>query len=153
VAPSLENKPAESQRIIYQTKQHWAILLGPVFVIFMGWLTLESKGAHSAILITFGFVWGLISYMSLRQSDIVLTNNHLVINVGFPFKRSSTISLDTITLLNYYQPSLGGILNFGKIILVHSGNEKNIFRFIARPAVLIKEIQEILRPSRLTEQP
>jgi hypothetical protein len=153
MVPSVENKPAENQRIIYQAKQHWAILLGPVLVILIGGLNLESKGSHSVILIAFGFLWGIFSYMSLRRSEIILTNNHLFINVGFPFKKSFTIPLDTISLLKYYQPSLGGILNFGKIILVHDGTKKNNFRFIARPAELVKEVQEAMLPSRRLEQP
>jgi hypothetical protein len=153
VIPPIENKPVENQRIIYQAQQHWAMLLGPVLVILIGGLNLESKGAHSIILIAFGLIWGIASFMSLRQSHIILTTHHLMINVGFPFKRSDTIPLDTITLVKYVQPSLGGILNFGKIILVHGGTNKIIVRFIARPALLIKEIQETIRPSHSLDQP
>ena len=149
---SLEKPLAENQRIIYQARLHWAILLGPVLVIFIGWLTLESKGPPAVILIAFGFIWGIFSYLNLRQSDILLTNNHLFIKIGFPLKRSYTIPLDTLTQVKYYQPSLGGLLNFGKIMLIHSGTKKHVFRFIARPALLVKEVQETLMPPHQYEQ-
>jgi hypothetical protein len=76
-----------------------------------------------------------------------------LINVGFPSKRSYAIPLDTITYANCYQPSLGAILNFGKIILVHSGTKKTVFRFVARPAEFVEEVQEAIMATRHVEQP
>jgi len=150
---SIDNKLTENQRIIYQAKRHWAVLLGPLCVLFIGWLSLRSKVPQSPALIAFGFIWGMFSYIKSRNFDIVLTNNQLLINVGFPLKRSYPIPLNTITLVDFYQPSLGAILNFGKIIIVHAGIEKKVFRFIARPAEFVKEVQETIMTARRHEQP
>lgn len=150
---SIDNNLAENQNIICQARRHWAALLGPLFFIFIGWLTLRSKVPQSIALSAFGFIWGMFSYFHLRNFDIVLTNNLLLIHVGFPLKRSYPIPLNTITLIDFYQPSLGAILNFGKIIIIHGGTKKNVFRFIARPAEFIKEVQETIIAARRQEKP
>lgn len=148
-----DNDLAENQRIIYHARRHWAVLLGPLFFIFIGWLTLKSKVPQSIALSAFGFIWGMFSYFQLRNFDIVLTNNQLFIQVGFPLKSSYPIPLNTITLVDFYQPSLGAILNFGKIIIIHGGTKKNVFRFIARPAEFIKEVQETIIAAHPQEKP
>jgi hypothetical protein len=146
-------KPAENQMIIYQAGFHWAILLGPAFLIFMSWLSLKSPNLPTGVLFTCGFIWGIFSYHRLRQSEILLTNNQLIVTLGFPLKRSYTIPLDTITFANFYQPTLGAILNFGKIIIVHRETQKTVFRFVARPAEFVKQIQEIIMTTCHHEQP
>ncbi|MBI5602860.1 MAG: PH domain-containing protein [Deltaproteobacteria bacterium] len=147
-----EKNLLQDQKIIYQARPHWAVLLGPAFLFFIGWLSMGSQGLPSAVLIASGFIWGTFSTLRLRQFDIILTNNQLLINVGYPLKRSYSIPLDTITFANFYQPSLGAILNFGKIVLVHSGTKKTVFRFIARPAEFVKEVRETIMTTSHHEQ-
>jgi hypothetical protein len=132
------------EKVICRTGLHWAMLLGPALFIFLGALILNPKGPQAMVLIAFGSVWGLVSAISLRQSYITLTTDRLLLQVGFPLKKAYSLSLDEITLIHYYQPTLGAILNFGKIILVHGTKQKDSFRFVSRPAVLVKEVQEAI---------
>jgi hypothetical protein len=149
---TLSDKPTEGQKIIYRVVLHWAMLLGPALVIFLGWTVMQAKGPQSIALIAFGIVWGVCSSMSLQRSRIILTAEQLDIQVGFPWKRSLTIPLNEITQVNYYQPTLGSMLNFGKIILVHQGTKKYGFRFIVRPAEFVKQVQETIMTTCHHEQ-
>jgi hypothetical protein len=130
------------ERIIYRAKHHWGVLLGPIVVIFLAWLMLGSKGPQVIVLFAFGFIWGIFSYISLRKSEILLTDSRLLINVGFPLKRIYDISLNDITIIDFYQPSLGSMLNFGKIILVQKNKKKKVFRFIDSPGELVLEVHK-----------
>jgi hypothetical protein len=145
---SIEDKSAENQKILYRASLHWAILLGPVLLIFLGGLLRDSKGPESIVVLIFGLVWGLCSYINLRQSQIILTAERLFIQMGFPLKKVLTLPLAEITLIRYYQPTLGALLNFGKIILVQGGTGKKSFRFIARPAELVHQVQGAMSPRR-----
>jgi len=133
-----------ADKIIYRTGLHWAILLGPAMVILLGWLFLKSEGSQAAAVIAFGAVWGLTALMSLRQSHILLTADRLSIQVGFPFKKNLSLPLGEISEIQFYQPTLGAILNFGKIILVQKTLKRNSFRFVYRPALLVTEVQEAI---------
>jgi hypothetical protein len=147
------NNTNESQSIIYQTGLHWAMLLGPAMVVFIGWMVLQAKGSQSIAIIALGVFWGVCSSMSLQRSRIILTAEHLDIQVGFPWKRSLTIPLQEISQLTYNQPTLGAMLNFGKILLGHQGKRNYAFRFIRRPADLINAVQEALGALPQPEQP
>jgi hypothetical protein len=150
---SIDNIVKGNERIIYRAKHHWGVLLGPIIIIFIGWLMIGSKGPQVIVLIAFGLVWGIFSYISLRTSEIVLTNSRLLINVGFPLKRFYDITLNDITHFDFYQPSLGSILNFGKIILVQKEKKKKAFRFIDSPAELVREVHMQAMAVRNNEKP
>jgi hypothetical protein len=57
-------------------------------------------------------------------------------------KRSYEIDLGRITLVDYYQPSLGSMLNFGKIIIVYNGKKKSAIRLVSSPAEFVREVQQ-----------
>jgi hypothetical protein len=110
--------------------------------MLIGGLALQAQGFHAMALIAFGLIWFISSYISLRRSEIGLTRNNIFINVGFPLTRSFDILLNEIVFIDYYQPSLGSMLNFGKIIIVHKGKNKCAFRPVSCPAEFVKEVQQ-----------
>jgi hypothetical protein len=126
--------------IIYRAQLHWAIILGPLLVIIIGGLALRSQGYHAMVLIAFGLIWGILSYINLRRSEIGLTQNKMLINVGFPLNKSYAILLNEIIFVDYYQPSLGSMLDFGKILVMDKRKKKYAFRLVAGPAEFVKEV-------------
>ena len=130
----------ENETIIYRAQCHWAILLGPILVIIIGWLAIGSQGYHAMMLIAFGLIWGVFSYIRLRKSEIELTANKMLINAGLPWKKSFEILLNEIIFIDYYQPSLGSMLNFGKILIMDKRKKKYAFRLVAGPAEFVKEV-------------
>jgi membrane associated rhomboid family serine protease len=138
----MDNKLIQNETSIYRTKYHWAILLGPILVMLIGGLALESQGYHAMLLIAFGLIWGIFSYIRLHTSKIELTRNKVLINTGFPLKKFYDIRLHEITFIDYYQPSLGSMLNFGKIMIVYNGKKKCVLRFVSCPADFVKEVHQ-----------
>lgn len=152
---SINDGLVENETIIYRTHCHWAILLGPILLVVIGGLALQSQGYHAMILMAFGVLWGICANINLRRSQIVLTKKRLIVNIGFPLKRSHDIPLNEIAVVDFYQPSLGSMLNFGKLILVFKEKKKLAVRFISSPAEFVKEVQQqimALRSSSAIEQ-
>jgi uncharacterized membrane protein YdbT with pleckstrin-like domain len=137
---STDDKPTRNESIVYRAQLHWAILLGPILVILIGGLALKSQGYHAMILIAFGLIWGILSYINLERSEIGLTRDKVIVNTGFPLKKSFDILLDEIIFVDYYQPTLGSMLNFGKILVMDKRKKKYAFRFVAAPAEFVKEV-------------
>jgi hypothetical protein len=136
----IDDKLTTNEPIIYRAQLHWAILLGPLLVILIGALALKSQGYHAIALIVFGLIWGIFSYVRLRRSEIGLSRNKILINIGFPLKKSFEIPLNEIIFIDHYQPTLGSMLNFGKILVMDKRKKKYAFRFVAGPADLVKEV-------------
>jgi hypothetical protein len=82
-----------------------------------------------------------------------LTAEELDIQIGFPWKRSLIIPLNEITQINIYQPALGAMLNFGKIILTRQGTKRYGFRFITRTTELVKAVNEAIDTLRGKQEP
>jgi hypothetical protein len=138
----IDDKLTQSETIIYRAECHWAILLGPILVIIIGGLAFKSQGYHAMALIAFGLVWGIFSYVRLRKSEIGLTRNKILINVGFLLKKSHDILLNEIVFIDFYQPSLGSMLNFGKILIMDKRKKKYAVRFVSNPAEFVKEVHQ-----------
>jgi hypothetical protein len=145
---SINNQPTKDGTIIYRAKHHWAVLLGPMTVIIIGGLALGSQGYHAAALIFFGLIWGFFGYRSWRRSEIGLTRYRVLINAGFPLLRSYDIPLDKIVGIDFFQPSLGSMLDFGKIVIVYDGRTRCIIRFVSSPGEFVARVrQQITLPA------
>ena len=138
---SIDNKLTKDETIIYRTRCHWAIFLGPVLVIIIGGLALRSQGFPAMVLTAFGLVWGMFSYTSLHGSEVGLTRKRVLINAGFPLLKSYDIPLNEIVAIDYYQPTLGSMMDFGKIMIVHKRQSRCVVRFVSSPAEFVTEVR------------
>ncbi len=145
---SIDDTLTKDETIIYRTKCHYTILFGPILVILMGALALKSQGFHAIALMAFGLLWGIFSYLSFRESEVGLTQRRVLINAGFPLVKSSDIPLNKIVAIDFSQPALGAMLNFGKLAIIHDGQSRCMIRFVSSPAQFVTQVrQQITRLS------
>jgi hypothetical protein len=139
---SIDSKLTKDETIVYRTKCHRAMLFGPILLIIIGGLALKSQGFPAIVLMAFGLVWGIFSYVSLRGSDIGLTRKRVLINAGFLTLKAYDIPLNEIATVDFHQPSLGSMLDFGKIIIVHNRQSRCIIRFVSSPAEFVTKVRQ-----------
>ncbi|MCX8021350.1 MAG: PH domain-containing protein [Syntrophorhabdaceae bacterium] len=137
---------------VYIAKCHWAILLGPMMVFFIGLITVGSAGFHSISIMAFGVIWGIFSYKNLTKSEIRLCEDRLLINKGYPLEKSYDIPLEDVVFIDFYQPSLGSILNFGKVTIVYDREKKQCtMRFIKKPEEFVGMVKRQVNSFRTPE--
>jgi uncharacterized membrane protein YdbT with pleckstrin-like domain len=145
----IDDNLKENEHVVYRTKLHWATLLGPAMLLIIGGLSIPSKGMSGLILFGLGLLWGILSSISYQTSEIGITDRRLLIRIGFPVRRTYDIALTTIEMVDTYQPSLGKLLNFGKVILGLDGRKRGAFRMIDSPldfrAQLEKQVFAVLK--------
>lgn len=134
----------KDETLIFCTKCHWAILLGPILVIIIGGFAVKSQGIHAIALMAFGLVWYVFSHINLHRSEIGLTEKRVLINTRFPLAKVCDIPLDKIVAIDFYQPSLGSMLDFGKIWIVYEGRSRCAIRFVSSPALFVTEVRQRL---------
>jgi hypothetical protein len=130
----------ENERVVYQTRLHWVVFLGPAALIIFGGLSLPAKGLPALVLIALGFAWGILSYIKFCYSLIHITDKRVLIRVGFLVRKPYTISLTDISYVDFYQPSLGAMLNFGKITIIHGEKFKSVFRMVSSPREFVAAV-------------
>jgi hypothetical protein len=136
----------EDEAVVYRTKCHWAMFLGPILVIIIGGLALKAQGFPAIVLMVFGLVWGIFACISLHGSDIALTRKRVLINAGFPVLKSYDIPLSQIVAIDFYQPTLGSMLDFGKIMINHNERNRCVIRFVHSPAEFVTKVRQHMIP-------
>jgi hypothetical protein len=131
----------ENEWIVYQTRLHWVLFLGPIMLIIVGGLSFPAKGLSALVLAGIGIAWGAISYIKFNYSYIRVTNKRVLIRVGFLVRQPYSISLSDISYVDFYQPSLGSMLNFGKITIIHGKKFKSVFRMVSSPGELVTAVR------------
>jgi hypothetical protein len=139
---SIHSRLTKDEGIICSTKCHWAMFLGPVLVIIFGGLAVKSQGVPAFVLMAFGLVWCILAHISLDRSQIGLTEKRVLINAGFPLPRFYDIPLNEIVAIDFYQPALGSMLNFGKIWIVYEGRNRCLIRFVSSPVLFVTEVRQ-----------
>ena len=135
------NELSEGERIVYQTKLHWVLFLGPAMLVVLGGLWIPAKGLAALVFVVIGLAWGILSYRRYFNSYIHLTNKKIVICASSLLRRPYKIPLTDITYVDFYQPSLGAFLNFGKITIVHGNKYKSVFRMVSSPGDLVTAVK------------
>lgn len=139
---SIDDNLKENERVTFRTGLHWVIFGGPLILLFMAGLSIPSKGMPAIILLIVATIWTLLATRSLQMTDIAITNNRIFVKRWFALKKLFDISIAEIVDVEIYQPALGKLLNFGKII-VHLPNKKRIsFRLVSDPVTFLMKFQE-----------
>jgi hypothetical protein len=131
----------ENEWIVYQTRLHWVLFLGPLMLIIVGGLSFRAKGLSALVLAGIGIAWGVISYIKFNYSYIHVTDKRVLIRVGFLVRQPYSISLSDISYVDFYQPSLGSMLNFGKITIIHGKKFKSVFRMVSSPGEFVTAVR------------
>jgi hypothetical protein len=131
----------ENERIVYQIRLHWVLFLGPLMLIIIGGLSFPAKGLSALVLAGIGIAWGVISYIKFNYSYIRVTDKRVLIRVGFLVRQPYSIFLSDISYVDFYQPSLGSMLNFGKITIIHGKKFKSVFRMVSSPGELVTAVR------------
>ena len=136
-----ETELLENERIVYQVRLHWVLFLGPLMLIIIGGLSFPAKGLSALAIAGIGIAWGVISYIKFNYSYIRVTDKRVLIRVGFLVRQPYSISLSDISYVDFYQPSLGAMLNFGKITIIHGKKFKSVFRMVSSPGELVTAVR------------
>jgi hypothetical protein len=130
------------ETVIYRTKLHWVMVLGPAVLMILTGVSIPGKGTNAAFLLALATIWGVFSSIGLEKSEFVVTQSRVLANVGFPWRRSYELPLSDIEGVNVYQPSLGKVLNFGKITVRTQNGRRLSFRLVRDPLQFASVVYE-----------
>jgi len=108
--------------IVYHTRLHW--------ITFVSW-----KGLLSLFIVPF------IEYIT---NEFAITNQRVIIKVGFISRRIFEINIDKIESIYVNQNLWGRIFGYGTVVITGSGGTKDYFHNISNPLEFRNRVQEIL---------
>ena len=132
----------EREKTVYSTKLHWITVAPPALLMILSGLSISSKGMGAVVVLAISLIWAILSSISLERSEFLVTAEMIVVRTGFPVRRSYDLSLTEVEGAQVYQPSLGKVLNFGKLTVKMKNGKRLSFRLVRDPLQLAGVINE-----------
>jgi len=148
-----ESSPQEKEPVLYRTQLHWAALLGPGMLLIMGGISVRPRPLAALAMIGLAILWGIFVLYNLRASEFALSASKVTVRVGILFKRFYEFPYSQIAGADFHQPALGVMLNFGKIMIMHSSGKVIAFRLVARPNDFVERLKRELIRFRQENEP
>ena len=142
----------ENEKIVYRTGIHWVILGGPAMLLFLSGISIPSQGMSAIALFAVAVAWAILSYIILQNTDFTVTNNRLLMWTLFPWKKLREIKLTEIVNADFYQPTLGKLLNFGKVTIAHSNIRTVSYRMVNSPYGFIISLQQQVEAGNVVQR-
>ncbi|MGO9485819.1 MAG: PH domain-containing protein [Rhodomicrobium sp.] len=148
----IERNLLPGERVMYRTNLHWV-----EYVVKMFWFLLAGIIVTIPLLIVyhskeplwliaspipiFGFIGFLVAKIVVITSEFGVTNNRVLVKVGFIRRHSLEIVLPQIEGIGVDQGIIGRILGFGTISVSGTGTTREFFIRITNPLEFRRQVQ------------
>jgi hypothetical protein len=148
----IDDKLDDNEKIVCRVSLHWVMFIGPALLLFLSGISIPANGRPAIVLFIIGLAWAVLSYIALRNTEFAVTNKRLLIWTVFPWKKLYDIALVDIANADVYLPSLGKLLNFGKITIILNNRKRISRRLVSGPDELLKNLSQQIEIARGKEQ-
>lgn len=154
----VEKHLIEGERIIFQTRLHWVVLLVPTIlaVIFGGaGIGLLAAGSGSGdsetpyqamtllgiVLLLIAVILFVRGILKRNSTQMTVTNMRVVASVGIASRRSVEIFLSRVESVGVEESMAGRLLGYGTVIVRGTGGTPETFNKIAHPLEFRTQVQ------------
>jgi uncharacterized membrane protein YdbT with pleckstrin-like domain len=150
----------DGETIIYETRLHWIVLIGPVALgllfglVGVGMLVLSGRtpadqtAAHKSILVV-GAAFFALAFIFIARGVIVrnatemtVTNKRVFVKVGLAARRTIELLLSRVESIGVEESVTGRMLGFGTVIVHGTGGTPEVFNMIAHPLEFRTQVQQ-----------
>ena len=142
--------PAE--RVVYRTRLHWVeyavrmfwfLLLGIIVsaLLVIVYYKKIPREVFALPIVVFTLAGFLVARIKVITSEFAVTNNRVLVKVGFIRRHSLEIVLPQIEGIGVDQGVIGRILGFGTIVVSGTGTTREPFIRIRRPLEFRRQVQ------------
>jgi uncharacterized membrane protein YdbT with pleckstrin-like domain len=149
----------EGERVVYRTRLHWLLFLGPVLftvvvLVPAAWFLANGSWSNYAwIPLGLGLLVLLATFIKRQSSDFAVTNKRVMMKIGVFSTRSVELLLNKIEAIVVNQSFMGRIFGYGDIVLTGSGGTKEAFSNIQRPLEFRRAVQSVTDTQAKPPQP
>jgi len=156
----------EGETIIYETRLHWIMLIGPVLLgLFFGLTgagmfvlaaraTGDKNVAHQPLTILGAafFAVALIfigrGVVMRNATEMTVTNKRVFVKVGLAARRTIELLLSRVESIGVEESVMGRMLGYGTVIVHGTGGTPEVFNRIAHPLEFRTQVQQQIEKSQ-----
>jgi uncharacterized membrane protein YdbT with pleckstrin-like domain len=153
------------EKVLYKTGLHWiAVVLPYVLGGFFGLIGIMSligglvAGAAGTVVVGFiliaasvGGIW--LAVLTLKATEVAVTNKRVVIKVGLLRRRTFELLLSKVESIGVDEGVMGRMLGYGSVIVRGTGGTPEPFRRIMHPTEFRRQVQQQVETSEQNKLP
>ena len=159
LAPNTDTVPASvnryllpHERQVISVHQHPAVLIGPIFLAFLGlaiagWLTTIARG-NTIALVVIWLLWGILLFRLVWKvidwslNYFVITSERLLLAQGFILRRVDMMPLVKVTDMSFRRDLKGQLLGYGEFVVESAGQDQALrnVNYLPYPEQLYLEV-------------
>jgi hypothetical protein len=137
------------ERPLHQTRIHWIALSGPIIAAVLCLIVIVPIAIFAAWR-DFYWAWILAAIpaailvsadLTIRTSELVITDRRVLIKVGFIRRRTFEMFISKIESVAVFQSMMGRLFNYGTVEIRGTGGSSESFATIAAPLPFRDAIQ------------
>lgn len=159
----VERNLASGETLLYKTRHHWVVLLGPIFIavlllalavaLLVGsfgnrrgsgtWTTGTEAAMIFGVLLLLAalgtFVYGIAKR---NATEMAVTNRRVLIKTGLMSRRTLDLMLARVESIAVEETAFGRMLGYGSLVVRGTGGTPEPFEKIAHPQEFRRAVQE-----------
>ena len=154
------------ETIMYETRLHWIVLIGPVvlgllfgltgvgMLALSGRTTADQTGAHKSIIglgaafLAIALIFILRGVLVRNATEMTVTNKRVFVKVGLAARRTIELLLSRVESIGVEESAMGRMLGYGTVIIHGTGGTPEVFNMIAHPLEFRTQVQQQIEKSQ-----
>lgn len=133
--------------VIYFTRQHWIIFLGPIlglFAVIAIYLYVWQLRPVSLFLGFFALLWLLMTWISYYFTSITIKKKQVILRTGVIVIKLVDMPLSKIETIDIRQSLLGSMLRYGTLLITGTGGTRHQVNFLNKPLTCRRYIEQLM---------
>jgi len=162
----VEKHLIEGEAVIYTTRLHWIVLVGPVMLgllfavtgavllVSSERATVDNSAAHTPMLIIGALLLVVALFFILRgvlvrnATEMTVTNKRVFVKAGLAARRTIELLLSRVESIGVEESVMGRMLGYGTVILHGTGGTPESFDTIAHPLEFRTQVQQQIEKTK-----
>jgi len=163
----VESNLVPGETVIYQTRLHWIVMLGHLFVgcLLLGLPgvlllyyafsqhgmdinTLHLTEGGGVALLVCGAVVILTGMVRRSATEMAVTNRRVVIKTGLMSRKTIEMLLNKVESIEVSETTFGRMLGYGTIVVIGTGGTSDPFHRVADPLEFRSQVQQQIEKLR-----
>jgi uncharacterized membrane protein YdbT with pleckstrin-like domain len=162
----VEKHLIEGETIVYETRLHWIVLIGPVLLgllfgltgvgmlVLSGRTSADQSAAHQSLM-AIGAAFFLVALIFIARgvlvrnaTEMTVTNKRVFVKVGLAARRTIELLLSRVESIGVEESVMGRMLGYGTVIVHGTGGTPELFNMIAHPLEFRTQVQQQIERSQ-----
>ena len=142
-----QGSPLSENNIVYQAHLHLILFLWPILLLCgTAYLAIAYPQLRmpSYILGLCALLWLVVTGLTYLSSYLIIKNKQVILCTGILMRQTIDIPLSKIECIDIRQSIIGGLLDYGSLVITGTGGSRQVIDFLNKPLTCRRYIEQLM---------